>query len=207
VSVCRGAIWPRISVAIAERHADIIVIGTSGRTGVKRALLGSVAEEIFRSATCPVLTVGPQVSEGSGRRLEMKQILYATDYSTESLAALPYAVDLAQEYQARLTLLHVVGEPKVGELVHAEQYADSIERQLHSLVAPEAEDWCELKCVVKLGREADTILEAATALGADLIVLGVRRVEGGIGMATHLLPSVAHEVVTRAECPVLTVRG
>jgi nucleotide-binding universal stress UspA family protein len=207
VTVCEGEVWPLISDIVTKQETDMIVIGTSGRTGVSRVLLGSVAEEIFRRASCPVLTVGPHVSKDTGRRLEMKEILYATDFSPESLAALPYSVSLAQEHQARLTLLHVVGEAKVGELVHAEQYADSIRRQLQKLLPPEAEAWCEPKCAVEHGPEAGKILEVATALGADLIVLGVRGAKGGMGVATHLMGSVAHEVVTQARCPVLTVRG
>jgi nucleotide-binding universal stress UspA family protein len=207
VSVCEGELWPVISDAVTKQKTDLIVIGTRGRTGVGRLFLGSVAEEIFRRASCPVLTVGPQVSQDTGRRLEMREILYATDFSSESVAALPYAVSMAQEFQSRLTLLHVVGNAKVGDLVHAEHYAGSIQRQLQKLLPPEADAWCEPNCVVEHGGEADKILEIATALGADLIVLGVRGVEDGIGVATHLFGSVAHEVVTRAQCPVLTVRG
>jgi nucleotide-binding universal stress UspA family protein len=207
VSVCEGEVWPLISDIVTKQETDMIVIGTSGRTGMSRVLLGSVAEEIFRRASCPVLTVGPHVSQDTGRRLEMKEILYATDFSPESLAALPYAVSLAQEHQARLTLLHVVGEAKAGELVHAELYADSIRRQLKKLLPSEAEVWCEPKCAVEHGPEAAKILEVAIALGADLIVLGVRGAKGGMGVATHLLGSVAHDVVTQAQCPVLTVRG
>lgn len=207
VSVCEGEVWPVISNIVAKQNTDLIVIGTSGRTGVSRFFLGSIAEEIFRRAPCPVFTVGPHISRDTERRLAMKEILYATDFSPEALTALPYAVSLAQENDARLTLLHVVGEPKVGELVHGEHYADSIRRQLHKLLPPEAADWCEPMYMVEHGREADKILEVANALGADLIVLGVRGAEGGTGAATHLLRPVAHELVTRARCPVLTVRG
>ena len=207
VSVCEGEIWPLVSNMVAKQNTDLIVLGTSGRTGISRALLGSVAEEIFRKASCPVLTVGPRVSEDTEHRLEMKKILYATDFSPESLAALPFAVSLAQEHQARLTLLHVVGESKVGELVHAEQYADSIRRQLHKLLPAEAEAWCESNCITEHGPEADKIMDVANAIGADVIVLGIRGAEGAMGAATHLLRSIAHQVVTQARCPVLTVRG
>ena len=124
VTVREGELWPTISDMVQKQNIDLIVIGTNGRTGVARALLGSVAEEIFRKAPCPVLTVGPHVSTDTERRLEMKEILYATDFSPESLAALPFAVSLAQEHQARLTLLNVIEEAKTGELVHPEHYMD-----------------------------------------------------------------------------------
>jgi nucleotide-binding universal stress UspA family protein len=206
-SVGEGEVWPMLNEIANEHKADLIVIGTHGRTGVTRVLLGSVAEEIFRKAAVPVLTVGPHVSKDTERRLGMKEILFATDFSAESLAALPFAVSLAQEHQARLTLMHVVPRPKVGELVHAEQYGESILRQLRTLVPAGAEAWCEPNCKVEHGHEAEKILETANALGADLIVLGIRGIEGGVGAATHLLQSVAHKLVTQARCPVLTVRA
>jgi len=174
---------------------------------VARAVLGSAAEEIFRRATCPVLTVGPRISADPERRLEMKEILFATDFSPESLNALPYALSLAQEHQARLTVLYVVPEAEVGDLVHPEIYAESNERRLRQLVPPEAHAWCEPNFRIEKGEAADKIMEVAVALGADLIVLGVRTLGGHIGAATHVARHTAHTVVTKAECPVLTVRG
>jgi len=207
VSVGEGDVWPMLNEIAGEQKADLIVVGTHGRTGFTRVLLGSVAEEIFRKASCPVLTVGPLASGDTDRHLEMKEILYATDFSQESLAALPFAVSMAQEHQARLTLVHVVGRAKVGELVHGEQYAESTLRQLRKLVPADAEPWCEPNFRVVHGPEAEKIIEVANALGADMIVLGVRGTQGGTGAATHLLQSIAHRVVTQARCPVLTVRG
>jgi nucleotide-binding universal stress UspA family protein len=207
VTVSEGDLWPTINDMVRQQNIDMIVIGTRGRTGVGSALLGSVAEEIFRRAPCPVLTVGPHISRDTERRLEMKEILYATDFSPESLRALPYAVSLAQEHQARLTVLHVIGEERVGELVHAGNYVESTQRRLRELVPPEAKSWCEPNFRVEKGPAAEKIMEVAIALGADLIVLGVRGAAGHMGATTHLLRPTAHRIVTQAECPVLTVRG
>jgi nucleotide-binding universal stress UspA family protein len=207
VSVTEGNLWPTLTNIVRQQNIDLIVIGTRGRKGWGRALLGSVAEEIFRNAPCPVLTVGPQICKGTERRLEMKEILYATDFSPESLSAMPYAVSLAQEHEARLTILHVIGEPEVGELVHPENYVESTLRQLGKLVPSEAKAWCEPNFMVEKGPAAEKILEVATALGADLIVLGARGGAGHMGATTHLLQTTAHRVVTQAECPVFTVRG
>ena len=207
VFVSGGELWPTIADVVEQQNIDLIVIGTRGRTGVGRALLGSVAEEIFRRAPCPVLTVGPHISKDTERRLEMKEILYATDFSPESLSALPYAVSFGQEHQARFTILHVIGEPEVGDLVHAENYVESTQRRLRELVPSEAKSWCEPNFRVEQGPAAEKILEVATALGADLIVLGVRGAAGHMGAATHVSRTTAHRVVTQAECPVLTVRG
>ena len=207
VTVSDGEVWPTLSDVVRQQNIDLIVIGTRGRTGFGRALLGSVAEEIFRRAPCPVLTVGPHISMDTERRLEMKEILYATDFSPESLSALPYAVSLAQEHQARLTILHVIAEEEVGELVHAGNYVESTQRRLRELVPSEAKSWCEPNFRFAKGPAAEKIMEAAIALGADLIVLGVRGAAGHMGTTTHLLRPTAHRVVTQAECPVLTVRG
>jgi len=207
VTITEGDLWPTVSEIVNKQQTDLIVMGTHGRKGVSRALLGSAAEEVFRKASCPVLTVGPRVSLNTERRLAMKEILFATDFSPESLAALPYAVSLAQEHLSNLTLLNVAGKPEVGELVHAGQYKESMLRRLQTLIPAGAELWCEPKCRVEQGPEAEKIMEVAIALGADLIVLGVRAPQGGVGATTHLLQSIAHQVVANAQCPVLTVRA
>jgi nucleotide-binding universal stress UspA family protein len=207
VLITEGDLWPMIESMLQKQPIDIIVIGTHGRTGFGRAVLGSIAEEIFRKAPCAVLTVGPHISKDTERRLEMKQILYATDFSPESLAALPYAFSMAQEHQAKLTILNVVEAAQVGDLVHPELYNESTIRQLKKLVPEDVERWCEPQFKVSRGPAAEAILETAIAIGADLIVLGVRGAEKGLGVATHLLRPTAHRVVAQAECPVLTVRG
>src|SRR5207245_1493738 len=154
-----------------------------------------------------VCAVGPHISPDSNRRLEMKEILCAVDFSPASLAAIPYAVSLAQEHQARLTVLHVVEEAKVGELVHPEHYVGSTLRQLRKLVPPDADTWCEPNFLVEHGPAAEKILETAIAMGTDLMVLGVRGAASGIGTMTHLLRPTAHKILVQAECPVLTVRN
>ena len=114
---------------------------------------------------------------------------------------------MAQEHQSNLTLLNVAGKSEVGDLVHAEQYAASTMRRLRNLVPAGAELWCEPNCKVEHGSEGDKIVEVAVALGADLIVLGAHGPQGGLGATTHVLRSIAHQVVVDAPCPVLTVRA
>ena len=86
--------------------ADLVVVGTSSRAGWGKVLLGSIAEEIIREATCPVLTVGPHVTTLASAGIH--SIVCATDFSPGSLRALEFAVSLAHEYKAHLTLVHVV---------------------------------------------------------------------------------------------------
>lgn len=207
VSVTEGDLWPTINDVVREQKIDMIVVGTHGRTGFGRVLLGSTAEEIFRKAPCPVLTVGPHISKDTELRLKMKEILYATDFSPESLGALPFAVSLAQEHQARLTFLHVIDDRKVGHLVDADQYMEYMLTQLRNLVPAEADLWCEPRFQVVRGTASEKIMESSFEFGADLIVLGTRPAKGGTGAITHVLPSTAHRIVTEAVCPVLTVRG
>lgn len=207
VTIIESDLWPAIQEIVEKQKVDLIVMGTHGRKGVSRALLGSAAEEVFRKASCPVLTVGPHASHNAERLMTMKQILFATDFSAESLAALPFAVSLAQEHQSKLTLLNVAGKQEVGDLVHAEQYVESTMRRLRNLMPAGAELWCEPNCRVEHGTEEAKILEVAVAIGADLIVLGLGKPHGGLGATTHILHSIAHSVVVEARCPVLTVRS
>ena len=94
-----------VLLQLVKKHSiDLLVIGTRGHRGVKRLLLGSVAEKIFRQATCPVLIVPPS----AGERSRIARILYPTDFSQHSLAAVPYAFSLARHHRAKLILLHVV---------------------------------------------------------------------------------------------------
>lgn len=207
VVIGEGDVWGVVSRVIKEKDIDLIVLGTRGRTGIGKVLLGSVAEAIFRQSPCPVLTVGPRAPEDAERLLEMKEILHATDFSPACQAAAPYAISLAQENQARLTLLHVIEKPVVGDLVKPADYMESTLRALRELVPPEAELWCEPHVQVEQGAPAEKILEVAEKRHADLIVLGMRRTEGPVGVATHLGRATAHKIVSHAACPVLTVRG
>ena len=204
VVIGEGNIWEVISNLIKQKEIDLIILGTRGRTGLEKALLGSVAEQILRQAPCPVLTVGPHVTVQPEKAAEMSEILYATDLATDFPAAAPYAISLAQENQAHMALLYVIENPKTGELVQPAQVAEAKVRKLRQLVSEQAELWCEPKYFVKLGVPAEKILELAETRHASLIVLGARPAKG---LATHLNIGTVHKVISQAKCPVLTVRG
>lgn len=207
VVIGEGNIWEVVSNLIREKEIDLVVVGTRGRTGLGKALLGSVAEQILRQAPCPVLTVGPQVALEPEQAAEMHQILYATDLAAEFPAAAPYAISLAQENQAHLLILHVIEDRKAGDLVQPKEVADSMLSKLRQLVPQEAELWCEPACLVEQGEPAEKILDVAKRRNADVIVLGARPAKGMLGAATHLNVGTVHKVVLQAKCPVLTVRG
>ena len=204
VLIEEGEIQSCLQSAIEKHNTDLVIIATRGRTGVAKVLLGSVAEEIFRTLPCPVLTVGPHSDPA---KANIREILLATDFGSESQSAAAYAVSLAQEYQARLTLLHVVPERKPGELVSWFDVQESSKQLLRKLVFAEAEAWCKPEYLVERGDPAERILDLANLRAADLIVLGAQPEKGIPGAATHLPIATAHKVVAHANCPVLTVRS
>ena len=209
VRVVRGVdVWAPVEQAIESCHADLIVLGTHGRAGAQKMILGSVAEEVFRRSPVPVLTVGPRARDGMHGAARFHRVLHATDFSTEARAAAPYAVSLAQENQAHLILLHVMdgrrnqaGPGGTGMSIAVAMH------ELLELIPGDAELWCRPEPVVQYGQVADRILEEAKGRHADLIVLGVRGAAGHLRAATHFRRSVAYQVVANARCPVLTVRA
>src|ERR1019366_8272916 len=192
--------------ATSTTNADMLVVGTHGRTGLGRVLLGSIAESVFRQSACPVLTVGPKVASDAPRDLEFNRVLFATDFSDESLAAAPYALGIAHEFQARLTLLNAVHLP-LEPLESAQVLRSEAEKQLRKLLPADNDLWCTPDFIVTFGDAAQNILKVAKEQQADLIVIGVRGAGGAIRVATHVADAIAHEVVSHAKCPVLTIRG
>ncbi|HEY0873563.1 MAG TPA: universal stress protein [Vicinamibacterales bacterium] len=195
-----------------KTKADLIVIGTHGRRGFKRLLLGSVAETVLHEAPCPVLTVSPHTTAASAD-VTFKRILCPVDFSPGALQALGFALQLARQAGGLVTLLHAIEwlpeeEPRAyahfnvpeirGQLVQ-----DARER-LRSLVDKESSAFCEIEDMVVIGRAHREILRAAEAAPADLIVMGAQG-RGGVGLA--LFGSTTQQVVRGASCPVLTVRG
>jgi nucleotide-binding universal stress UspA family protein len=201
VLIGKGDISKELSRIAAAEHIDLIVLGTHGRTGVSKVLMGSVAEKIFRQAPCPVLTVGANVCGEPDVAVEMRTILYPTDFSPDSLAAAPYAISIAQEHQARLYLLHVTKGP-VDNATES-----SLKERLLDLIPREAKLWCEPKVYVEFGSASEKILGLGEELAVDIIVLGVKRAPRLAGASRHLAMATAYKVITGAVCPVLTVRG
>lgn len=201
-----GGVWCAVAEAIEKYSIDLVVVGTRGRTGIGKFVLGSQAEEILRRAHCPVLTVGPQAQSEDRKRGKVTSILYATNFGPASLAAAPIAVSLAEEYQAKLTLMHVIENRQANELANPAEFGEASERRLRALLPEEAKFWCAPHFVVERGVPEEKILEVARRTNADLIVLGVHKPEGAPGASTHLPIATVHHIVAHAACPVLTVR-
>lgn len=124
----RGEIATVVLSLAATKGIDLIVVGTHGRSGLGRVLIGSVAETVFREAPCPVLTVGPRLMGDPKWSLKIREVLYATDLTPCSDSALPFAISLAQENRARLVILNVL--PKSGDAAELERLASSTRRNL-----------------------------------------------------------------------------
>lgn len=201
-----GHIISHLQAAIQHHDVDLIVLGTHGRTGLGKLLLGSVAEEIFRTVRCPVLTVGPRAGCVQNEGARIREVIFATDLAPESSQAAAYAVSLAQEFQARLVLLHVVAQRKPDEPVSSRDVTNTAENLLRQLLPEGAELWCKPEFIVAHGDVPEIILGIAKRRESDLIVLGVRPESSVPGASTHLPIATSHKVVSLAPCPVLTIR-
>lgn len=190
-----GVILPRW---IKKNHIDLVAVGTTGRSGVRKFALGSIAEEIVRDAECPVLTVGQAAASTAGTKVALRGILYATDFSRDSLRAGAYAISLAEHHRARLILLHISNENH-AKLSRA-ALVDRLQRviPLGSSVSTEA--------LIAEGKPATKILEIASEHSVNLIAIGVRGA-GGLSRAASHFGSTAHDIIVGASCPVLTARA
>jgi nucleotide-binding universal stress UspA family protein len=189
-----------IPTLVDEQHVDLIVLGTRGRRGVSKMILGSSAESIYRSATCPVLTVGPEADKPGNWRL--RRILCPVDSAGNPEPALAYALSLAEENEAEFIVLEAI--PLVP-WQHRCSVERTTRRTLERLIPEDAKDWCMPQYVVRWEHPAEAILIESREREVDLIVMSVRR-SLAASWSAHLPWAIASEVVSRARCPVITVR-
>lgn len=198
------SVWSTAQQVVQKNDIDLVVVGTHGRRGLQKFFLGSVAEEIWRRASVPVLTIGPSVSRTrNGERLNC--VLFVTDFTSQSLAGLPYAVAMAREYRSHLVLLHVIQQAKADDLWEELTAAEAI-YHLSQTLPRDAKLSSRPELVIKHGEPAKGIIDTARSCNADLIVLGVRGCDHP-GIATHDDWTIAHEVLVNATCPILMVPG
>ena len=187
---------------INEHGIDLIVMGTHGRKGVDRLFLGSTAEAIVRTATCPVLTVGPGVTAQPRGDLDIKKVLFATSLSKENDPAIAYALSFARERSADLTVLHALPDP--AETQEDWKVLADIARDKMKELVPFEDVWPRnAEFIVEPGDATSRILEYAKETHPGLIVLGLAK---EIKPSTHFRRGVAYKVISAAPCAVLTVR-
>lgn len=197
----------------ASEQADLLVLGTHGRGGFNRLLLGSVAEKVMRTAPCPVLTVPPSVPPMTPAPITFKKILCPIDFAPSSLKAFAYALDLGRQANGCVTVLHALehmDDEEPNEHVdasvrdHRQQVIDGARQRLHALVSEESRSWCDIDEIVTIDRAHKATLHRAATVGTDLIVMGAQ----GRGVVELMLyGSSTQHVVRAATCPVLTVRA
>jgi nucleotide-binding universal stress UspA family protein len=203
--VKEGVILETLSDLIERLEIDLVVLGNHGRSGAKKFMLGSVAEEIVNSMVCPVFTVGPRVPPLAAPQPKLRRILFATDLLHGSGRALAYALWLAEHEGAGLTLLHVIKTPLDVRSGDPRAEVELKKERLAQLLPPESAGSVEAECIVEMGVPADQIPKVAEDKGAEVIVMGPAHT-AFTRISAHLPWITSHKVICYAPCPVLTVR-
>lgn len=201
-----GILW-----AVGETGADLVVMGTHGRSGVSHLLMGSVTESVMRAAPVPILAL--KIGEGDDRLAVVRRILCATDLSPASEEARRYAIRLADVFAAEILFVHVVPPSEIaglGDMLVPPPW-HWLERHLKPIEAGLERRQREVEALglsarrkVAVGSPADVIVKEAETEQADLIVVGTH---GYTGLTHVLLGSVAEAVIRKAPCPVLAVQA
>lgn len=211
--VRQGAAASTIEGRAADLRSDLVVMGTHGRTGLGRAVLGSVTESVMHHVACPVLAVR-DTPAGAASGPPFRRMLCATDLLPSSPSTVEVALALAGESDAELELLHVVEWlPHDASSVNPSMLTAEMEtfrearvadaRSRLGGVALEAASWCEVTTRVETGEAWRAIVERARASGAEVIVVGAH--SGPLRRA--VFGSTAGRVVRAAPCAVLVVKG
>ena len=199
-----GQPYDEICHQAREIDADLIVLATRGRSGLKRILLGSTAERVVRFAPCPVLVVRRR----KRAELRIRKILVPTDFSQCAMAGAMHAAFWAKTFNAKLRMLHVVfpTPPIFIDRVGANLAADNVTGMANARLNMEALTKLDLFEGVKCGREVrrgyavDEICRQTEDV--DLVVIATH---GRTGLQHALIGSVAEQIVRYAECPVMVV--
>jgi nucleotide-binding universal stress UspA family protein len=193
-------------LALAEKQAvNLIVMGTHGRRGLDRWTTGSVTERVLRKARCPVLAVRKPAHdfvapEKGEEAVQLRKILLCADFSDFTHRCTDYAVSLAEEYNAEITLLHVLEDiPSSTDLQAATAKA---KHKLEELVPADARNWCKVQSVVRVGKPYQEVVQLALEAETDLVIMGVR---GRNALDLALFGSTTHRVIQLGSCPVLAV--
>jgi nucleotide-binding universal stress UspA family protein len=209
-----GLVHDAIVRQVDATKADMLVLGTHGRSGFQQLFLGSVTEKVMRKVKCPTLIVPPRAPDiAPDAPVQFRRILCPNDFSYSSLAALEYAINMAEEADSRLTLLHVTElpaaltqEPFVVDVELSrirEAAVNDARRRLEELIPEGARAYCKVDTAVVEGRAYREILRQAAEKKTDLIVMGVH---GRGALDLLLFGSTTHHVIRASTCPVLIVR-
>jgi nucleotide-binding universal stress UspA family protein len=190
--------------ALEEKEIDLAVLGTNALHGFERLVFGSTAETVLRTATCPVLTVGPRVA-GCPRSDESHAdgpIVFATDFDFTTMHAIRYAACFANLIAAPLHCLHVL--PRTLEAGSQSEIVPAIMAEALQQLTTESGVVIEPPtCATTFGSEISyAVVDYARRVNARMIVLGVRQASL---LASHVPEHITYRVITEANCPVLTM--
>jgi len=197
-----GSVEAALPRWVNENGIDLIIIGTHGRRGMQRFVLGSTAELIFRHASCPVLTVGPHVTFRPFHGFTADTIMFPTDLGPHADFAASYAFSFARETRGHLLMMHVVTQDEAFQHNENQLVADAT-RKLTNILPNDAKDFCQPEIIVEVGNPDLEVLGYAERERPDLIVLGLPHDKK---FSNHLGAGVTYRLVSSAPCPVLTVR-
>lgn len=202
--LCGGRVWPLLEEFGKKHDVDLVVVGTHGRSAVKKQLLGPVAEEMFRLAECPILTVTAHTEKPMLAAEGVRRLLYATNFKPHSERAAAYAHSLEREHGARLTVLHVVEDQLQSQESSQGILRDFMLRRMKKGLPAECLGNCEPEFQVRFGDPGEQILSVAREQHSDLIILGLR---AAVQTDGQLPSAIAYKLVCQATCPVLTTRS
>jgi nucleotide-binding universal stress UspA family protein len=200
--VLKGLPNEQIPALVRKYEVDRVIVGTRSAETLDRILLGSVADDLLHQLDVPVCVVGPHVRPQVAPDQEPAAILFAASFHRESNQSAELAIELANLYQSRLVLLHVM-EPKHAKDEEGMKLRKQREEELTALITEEARLWSSPVILVREGDPAREILATAKELSADLIVLGATGASRSSGL---LAAGVVHRVIAEAKAPVLTLR-
>jgi nucleotide-binding universal stress UspA family protein len=192
-------------LSCAQTHnADLIVMGTHGRRGFDRFVLGSTTDRVMRKACCPVQVVSNPahniMTTGPDGRHRLNRIICCTDFSVNSERALQYALFVAEEYGAELTMLHVV--EGALDLTTTEAIIADRTEQLNKLISEDQRKHLNIKTAVRRGKSYQEIVGYAKEVQAHLIIMTAR---GGDALDRAVFGSTTYRVIQLGPCPVLAV--
>jgi nucleotide-binding universal stress UspA family protein len=201
--VIEGEAAPAITAFAAAKGADLIVLATSARRPAARLLLGSVAEELFRMANCPVFVLGTKAAAAKKRKLS--RLVFATDLEPHSLAALSQVSGISDRLGASVSVIRAV-HPDITSRRERNRIRTETKQTVEAAADPVLRKRIR-KIHVEFAHPVKAIVGFANRLKADAIVVGIRSVGELIRASTHIPWALAHRVITEAACPVLTIRS